>query len=133
MLLQWDQIYSVNVAEIDDQHKKIFEIINAVAEAKKNGDSKFFSLIIKEMEDYSIYHFSTEEKCFVKFDYSQKDTHIKMHQFFIAEVKKIKNSKIKDVKKSAGEALEFLKNWWLDHIQREDMKYSDFFNQHGLY
>lgn len=131
--MQWDPIYSVNIAEIDDQHKKIFEIINSLSVAKRKKDNKIILSVIKELEDYSVYHFTTEEKYFTKFNYPRKEEHIKMHLSYIAQLKKIKKNQDDDVAKTTHDLSEFLKNWWINHIQHEDIGYSDFFNQHGLY
>lgn len=131
--MQWEEIYSVNVAEIDEQHKKIFGIMNSLSVAKGKEDKKTILSVIKELEDYSVYHFATEEKYFAKFDYPDKDRHIKMHLSFVNQVKKIKKDELDGTQITARDILEFLKNWWINHIQREDIEYSDFFNQHGLY
>lgn len=127
MILIWQPIYSVNVGEIDEQHRKLFNIIN-----------KFFSLnkgenmegILKELEEYAIYHFNTEEKYFKKFSYPEEESHKKMHQFYVDKVAEFKKrQKNEDI---YMELREFLKNWWLGHIQNADQAYSNFFNQNGL-
>ena len=39
-LLNWDSSLSVNVAEIDKQHKKLINMINELNEAMKRGEGK---------------------------------------------------------------------------------------------
>ena len=67
MFIKWNPIYSVNVKEIDDQHKQIVTLINSVHDAKinsieecKNCVSKF----VQELKKHSVIHFRTEEKYF---------------------------------------------------------------------
>ena len=56
MLLKWEPIYSVNVKELDNQHKKIFTIINNVLEIKKDYSKNKAVKAIKELKDYGNYH-----------------------------------------------------------------------------
>lgn len=135
MLLKWEPIYSVNVVEIDDQHKKMFNIINRVHSLTEKNIKKEEALkIIRELNDYANYHLETEEKYFKKFNYPEADFHNAQHNNYRKKVLEIKNS----IKKSGGkesyrELSGFLKDWWLGHIQDADQKYSDFFNQNGLF
>ena len=39
-LMEWDDSFSVKVAEIDSQHQKLFELINSLYDAMKEGKSK---------------------------------------------------------------------------------------------
>lgn len=126
MILKWELMYSVNVKEIDDQHKKIFDIINKLFDSQKKEKINY-SEIIKELEDYSAYHFKTEEFYFDKFNYDRKEEHKLMHQAYIGKINEFKKNM------PDGESLKnFLKSWWLNHIQGADQKYSDFFNSNGL-
>lgn len=133
MFLNWENIYSVNVKEIDDQHKKLFSLINEVhsLEEKNNLEIK---KIIKEMIEYSVYHFDTEEKYFEKYGYPFEEEHEKMHEMYKDAIKKIEeNFDNQSTKENILNISNFLKNWWLNHIQKEDIKYSTFFNKKGLY
>ena|SRR3972149_9404054 len=130
MLLKWNKLYSVNVKEIDDQHKKIFEIINRLYHVHKNIDKGDLEEILNELENYAKYHFSTEEKYFNKFSYSDKENHIKTHEWYIQKIAEFKKRNINTI---MNDLLKFLRDWWLGHVQAVDIKYSDFFNQHGLF
>ena len=35
-MIEWNEKYSVNVSEIDEEHKKLIEIINKVIVARQN-------------------------------------------------------------------------------------------------
>ncbi len=134
MILKWESIYSVNVKEIDNQHKKLFSIINHLFEIKKDFSKKNAIKVIKELKDYGIYHLNTEEKYFKKFNYQDKKLHILQHDMYKEKIiefeEKINKSKEITVFK---ELTEFLRNWWLNHIQNSDQQYSKFFNQKGLF
>ena len=66
MFLEWNDIYSVNIKEIDSQHKNLFSLINKVqfSDKDKPNTKEEINKILDEMNDYAIYHFDTEEKYF---------------------------------------------------------------------
>ncbi len=127
MIFEWLPIYSVNVSEIDEQHKKMFDILNKVFSEKLDGDV-FLSNIMKELDDYSLYHFETEEKYFSQFNYPKEEEHKRLHQEYVESINNFKKNNVKE-----SELKDFLKNWWFDHVQGADQEYSIFFNKNGLF
>jgi hemerythrin len=135
MLLKWEPIYSVNVEELDEQHKKMFEIINRVyGLAEKSLENKKSLEIIEELKEYGNHHLSTEEEYFKKFNYPEANSHIAQHNDYKKRILEMEKSQ-KDLegKRAYKELSEFLRDWWLGHIQNMDQEYSGFFNQNGLY
>ncbi len=133
MAIKWDEKYSVNVKEIDDQHKNFIEIMNklyaAVNEMRTKEDLKN---ILNELTEYADKHFTTEEKYFDEFHYELADEHKQKHK----ELKE----KIIEFQKKFGEKNEislelsdFLENWLVDHLDNQDKKYTECFNKNGLY
>ncbi|WP_298684569.1 bacteriohemerythrin [uncultured Methanomethylovorans sp.] len=83
-LITWSEKYSMNIKEIDDQHKKLVEMINELHDTMKQAKSKETSLIvINELVAYTQYHFSTEEKYMKQFGYSDHVSHKKEHEKFV--------------------------------------------------
>jgi len=81
MKYTWDPEYSVEVKEIDKQHKKIFEILERLHVAiRDERTDEFITDIIEQLVSYSIYHFKTEEKYFDKFDYKYTKQHKAQHK-----------------------------------------------------
>ena len=81
-LIEWKNEFSLGISEIDEQHKKILAIINKLHDLfsdKNHQDFKEISRIIKELADYAIYHFQTEEKYFQLFGYEGAEEHIRIH------------------------------------------------------
>jgi len=133
MFLKWQPIYSVNVKEIDEQHQKMFSLIEKVFEVKKNYSKELVAVIIKELRDYGAFHLDVEEKYFIKFNYPDKEAHILQHNKYREKVIDFENRiNQTDDRALVKEMAHFLKDWWLGHIQYTDQKYSDFFNLHGL-
>jgi hemerythrin len=140
MRIPWNSSYSVNVKEIDEQHKKLLEMINNLAditlsESKVPTDDERNKLenILNELIRYTEYHFSTEEDYFDEFDYENADSHKKEHKKFVEKIKEfMKRFRNKEASISF-ELINFLQDWLIDHIMGTDKKYTKCFNEHGLY
>jgi len=132
-LIEWTDNFSVGVVEIDNQHKKLVEMINELHHAMKEGrGNSQVGNIINQLVDYSIYHFKTEEKYFDKFDYPLSKEHKEIHKDFIEKVSIFKGDFENNEVMLTIDVLNFLSNWLREHIMGNDMDYSDFFIENGL-
>jgi len=62
-IFNWDDSYSVGLASIDYQHKRLVSMINRLDEAVSTGsDETALRTILKGLYEYTFYHFSTEEE-----------------------------------------------------------------------
>ena len=86
-LFQWSQNLSVNIAEIDTQHKRLVDLINHLHDSMKEGKGReAMGKILKDLTDYTVYHFSTEEKLFEKYGYPESARHKKEHEDLTKQV-----------------------------------------------
>jgi len=57
---EWDEKYSVNVDEIDEQHKKLVDLIKQLHDSLEDGSaSETVGEVLNEMAEYTEYHFET--------------------------------------------------------------------------
>ena len=133
MPIPWNENYSVGIKEIDDQHKKIVQFINESIEIieEKNFDEGL-QTVLKELIDYSNYHFKTEEDYFEKFSYEDKESHIEKHEEFRAQLMHISQHLLLDKAETTYEIIDFLENWLIDHINGTDKRYIKLFKENGL-
>ena len=132
-LVTWDQSYSVKVKRCDDQHQKLFDLINALHDAMKTGQGrKIISDTVRELESYTKTHFSAEEALLQRAGYPKLAEHRAEHQKFVAEVKKFKESLDSTGAEAPISVLSFLKDWLANHIKQTDKMYSDHLNAHGI-
>lgn len=132
-LLNWQEAYSVKVHEIDLQHQCFIQIINKLYNAfiDKKLDDEILP-ILKELEDYALLHFKTEEQYFVKFNYPTMAEHIAEHRSFIAQILEFENDFKSNAKGLLPKMMTFLKDWLTNHIAHTDQNYTQCFNDHGL-
>ncbi|MFA6400255.1 MAG: bacteriohemerythrin [Salinivirgaceae bacterium] len=131
--ITWNKDLSVKIDSIDDQHKKLIELINDFYENIKNrSNDESISKLLRGMNKYTVEHFNVEEELMKKYGYPDIEAHKKEHDKFVAKVteleEKFNNGKVI----VSFEITSFLKDWWKNHIQVVDQKYSDFFIKSGL-
>ncbi|HBF34086.1 TPA: hemerythrin [Candidatus Sumerlaeota bacterium] len=132
-MIEWSSTLSVNVKEVDDQHKKLFNLINKLNDAMLQRRAKEeMGHVISELLQYTVIHFSLEEGYFDKFGYPDAPAHKAEHVHFIAEVKKFKNDFESGKLGLSIEIMTFLNDWLKKHIMGVDKKYTAFFNEKGL-
>jgi len=133
-LIKWNDKMSVKVEEIDIQHKKLVDLLNALHEAMLNRQSKeALGKIISELVNYAAVHFKTEEKYFDQFGYPETEEHKKEHKDFVEKVLDFQKGYEEGRLMLSMDILNFLKDWLYNHIMGSDQKYSNFFNRHGLH
>ncbi len=132
-MIIWDNTFSVGVKEMDEQHQKLFGTINRLGSSMNApANTEKVSDIIKELLDYSVYHFLAEETYFEKFNYENKEVHTKLHNYYKEKV----NHFIDDFQENkylSFEIIDFLITWWNGHVIGEDKLYTECFHDHGIY
>jgi hemerythrin-like metal-binding protein len=134
MVFEWKSEYSVNVSEIDEQHKIFINILNKLYTSINHSETdSSLTIILKELVDYAHTHFATEEKYFDKFNYDFSIEHKAEHAHIldqIASFEKLHSEKKKDI---SMELIDFLEDWLITHILEQDKKFTYCFNSHGLF
>lgn len=132
-MISWDESLSVNVGEIDKQHKKLIEIVNDLDQAMSQGKGKMvLGKLLDGLVSYTATHFGFEEKCFEQFGYVEADSHKKAHLDFERKVTEFKEQFDRDKFGLSIDVDKFLCNWLQDHIKGVDKKYGPLFNANGM-
>ncbi len=122
--MEWNEQLSTGIKEIDDQHKKLIDQINILHSAMHERKAKdVMGKILEELKAYTKYHFTTEEKSFEKYNYSEKILHTKKHNELIKQLDEIMEQYNAGSMTISIPLLNFLNKWISEHIQKDDMKY----------
>lgn len=132
--MQWDERYSVNVAEIDRQHRQLFALYNKLHAAMLHGEgNQMLDLIFDELVAYTRTHFKEEEDRFRAINYADTQAHIKEHEAFIGRLAELQDKFHARKAFLTIEILAFIRNWLNEHIKGTDQQYKQSFNEHGIF
>ncbi len=131
--IKWNNKYSVRISIIDEEHKKLFGIINKTIDAKEHNDNEEeLKDVLEEMTRYALEHFETEEAYMIEFDYPEYYSHSEEHYGFITKTIAYFDRVVNGDYHISNELLEYLKQWVVNHIQVTDRQYIDCFKKNGL-
>lgn len=130
----WSPEMSVGVQIIDNQHQSLFQIINDLHHSieREGGEKRALNTILQGLIDYTEYHFETEEEYFEEFAYPEKEAHKIKHQEFTDKIIEYKKEVAGGNITIFSDLMNYLKVWWVNHIQVCDKKYAKHFHEHGL-
>lgn len=132
-LFEWTEEYSVNVRKLDEQHKKLVEMVNDLDDAIKAGnDDAVLRDVLGRLLDYTAYHFVTEEKLLEQHEYPDLLRHKNDHNTLSWRVLDLRGRYQSGDGVDAGEVLDFLTGWLKNHILYSDKKYGAFLNSKGV-
>ena len=132
-MIEWEDKFSVGISIIDQEHKKLIDILNKASFANERNDNAVETLeLLGDMIEYSRKHFSAEETYMLKFKFPEYQLHRNEHLDFIDNTIRSHHSFISGDYQIANEILEYLKQWLVNHIQVTDKKYIDCFKKNGL-
>jgi hemerythrin len=129
----WKDSYSVNVQEIDVQHKEITNMLNDLYDAflQKEHETKIGEIIGK-LTEYALYHFETEEKYFHQFSFPKMEEHVQEHRNFTEKVKLFRQEYDRNKGALTYKLINFLREWLMNHILISDKEYANCFAENGL-
>jgi methyl-accepting chemotaxis protein len=126
-IMVWSPEYAVGVPEIDDQHQRLFKMINDLNEAMALGRGKdVLDRILAGLVDYTARHFQTEEYYMEKANYPELESHREVHKRLTDKVHEMVD-RYKTGEVGLGiELLDFLQDWLKKHILGTDKKYAPY-------
>ena len=120
----------IGVPEIDDEHKRLFELIGEIDTAvKSNADSVSTAMaLLNELKQYAVTHFAHEEAYMASIKDPELPRQQKEHQTFVDKVNSYRFSDITEetAKELILELLEYLSKWLMGHILGSDILIGQF-------
>ena len=131
--IKWSAELSVQVQLIDQQHLRLVNITNALycAARDKKGLAEV-GRIFHELLKYTAFHFNDEERKMASVGYPGLAAHQQLHKKLLTQVNAFKARLAKGEEGIEKAVLKFLKAWLLNHIAKEDAKYSPYFHKKGI-
>jgi hemerythrin len=130
--MEWNDTYSVKVAEIDNQHKHLIALINKLFDAMSVGKgSEVMGSVLKDLIDYTVNHFAMEEKYMKSYNYPFSTEHKMEHDTLTKQVIDLQNEFSSGKSMISVKVMNFLKDWLNSHILKVDTKFGAFLNSVG--
>ena len=131
--VEWKDEYSVGIDSIDQQHKKLLNLINQLQTAVdySTGD-EFERDALDELVDYTKTHFVYEEGLMRDNDYPDFEPHKAQHEKMFKKVEEVLAEYEQDHDTAMSNAAEYLKGWLINHINGTDKEYSSYLIGKGV-
>lgn len=134
-LMTWTEKLAVGVKVLDDDHKKLVDMVNQLYDAIVSGHGKdSLGKTLDGLIEYTKSHFAREEKFFVQTGYADTAAHKQQHADLTRQVLDVQQKYKAGVSGTLSlEVMNFLKNWLVTHIQGTDQKYGPYLNSKGIH
>lgn len=117
MLFVWDSKCNLGIAEIDQDHKGLVDLINDLYEAMQDGTGGALLLpIFSALKHYTETHFSNEERYMAQFNVPGQQKHVQEHKMMIAKLADLESRHRKGEAAISLQTLTFLRDWLKNHI-----------------
>lgn len=131
--IQWSDELSVNIQEIDIQHRQLVDLLaDLEATLDKGADREMMTRVIRELNDYVREHFTAEERWMARFNYPDIDKHAAQHEWFVDKLLRLELDYLGEKSDVTRELVEFLMRWFLEHVSGSDQQYAAYFRERGV-
>ncbi len=121
--MHWRDEYLLGIQEIDNQHKTLIGLFDAIEEAVKQGKNWTTTYFhIAELRDYARFHFACEEALMRVFNFADITLHAAEHAHFLKFLSEMENSSLR--KSMENDLVRQLRSWVTKHIVGSDRDFS---------
>lgn len=129
-LITWEDRLNTGISTVDMEHRKLIKLANELAVSIIDGEAKeHLKTVLDKLLEYTASHFKNEEALFTKFKYPNMEEHIAEHHDL---TQKVMNLHKEISLRFAGNIVEFLNSWLIDHILASDFKYAEYLKDRGV-
>ncbi|MCL6622622.1 MAG: bacteriohemerythrin [Syntrophobacterales bacterium] len=132
-LTAWKETYSVNIRELDEQHRRLLGLVEQLRTAMRQGRGKEeLRRIFDGLVAYTATHFACEERLMEAHGFPEYEEHQRIHAAMTRKVLDLQRQFHCGRLGLSLEVLKFLEEWVEKHILGTDKKYGPFLNQRGV-
>jgi len=133
-LVKWNDRYATRIPIVDQQHRRLLDLINQLyLSMKGGGDKETVKQAVDQLVDYTRTHFSMEENLLREHGYPDFASHKQVHDRFVDEVLNYREKIRGGTRLAAADIFNFLKGWLISHIEQQDRDgYAPFLRTKGI-
>ncbi|MBF0271633.1 MAG: bacteriohemerythrin [Magnetococcales bacterium] len=133
-LVTWNSSLYLGIAQLDEDHRVLVEMINRIYHAIKTGQGQAqVNTILDGLIDYTATHFKREEVLFTQHDYPDRAEHLQKHAKLVNEVLQFRTQLQQGEEIVGLEILHFLRDWLINHIKGTDLRYAPYLRSRGVH
>lgn len=132
-LFIWHDHYAIGHATIDEQHRKIVDIINLLHSVLKDGahleESAGAGKVFDQLAEYVMTHFTYEEQLMADAGYPVEKIldHKRQHDKLLGGVQEVMQAYLAGDTKALAELLPYLYgDWLIEHICHSDKEFAPY-------
>lgn len=140
MLLMWTDKLSVGVKALDDDHKKMIQMVNELhraiqaVDAEGEVDAAEIEIALHRLQNYTHYHFDREEPLLSETGYVNLERYKQEHQNLLDHLVEMSKRFLGSTDpKQATELMQFMHDWLTHHINVTDKRYTSHLNDKGIF
>lgn len=132
IFFQWNKELETNIQFVDDDHRKLVDMVNTLHQAMKDEEgSTKVAAIIDGFVSYAETHFSREINMLREHGYPDVNNHGNKHDLLVNELKTLASRYTQGEFTVVMDLLALAKDWLVGHIMHTDMLYVDHVKQRG--
>lgn len=121
--VQFDPLYRLGHGEIDGQHEGLFEAVNRLHDAMREGRARQeIATTLGFLRQYTVEHFQAEEALMQASRYPGFPAHKQLHDALTRQVADLEAKHQSGAMTISLSVMNFLKEWLAHHISVEDRK-----------
>jgi hemerythrin len=130
-IFTWDDAYSVNVPEIDAQHRGLVDLINTLHLVLTTEDDsgrlvEAKARTIEALVEYGNKHFQSEDDFMRAMNFPDLEEHRREHQIFVATVNEYREELTTVHAVRTTQVMKIMTDWLHDHLLTKDQKYAEY-------
>lgn len=124
---------SVGITMLDRDHREMTEAIQELKESVWTGKNRSHTVsLLRRLAHFTLTHFALEEGIMAATNYPWMDLHRIEHQCFTGQLASLIAHCTQSGFMQNDPSLEFLSEAHINHIQKDDLRYGLWLNQHGV-
>jgi len=132
LLMAWHERYQTGIIPIDIQHHILMDLTNRLHTAATSaGNSADVSQAMEELLEYTIFHFTYEERLMAKSGYPALEEHRRSHDALLEQLNAIQKDIAEQRLRLDARVMNFLQGWLTNHIVSGDRHYVPFAKAHA--
>lgn len=122
-IFPWNSNFEIGIEMIDQQHRKLVDILNRLARHFSCADDIQFRHLLQDLLDYTHYHFDAEERIWQRYfrDQPLYENHHQAHELFFEQVQEYWHRGDASERDLQG-LFDFLTRWLAFHILESDRR-----------